>query len=137
MLVIVNCFALEQITLATLQNVKMCFITGLFQCHLSEQIHYPRHKLNWHTALLIMEDIPYSVVRILHEDSIRQFCTIPVVFFLLDNISNSSQDSSSKMHQKAPQSTHKIQNFLGIMPPDPPRDGGPKGPPGALVSINF
>ena len=71
----------------------------------------------------------------------RQFYTIPVVFFLLGGISNSSQnssqDSSSKMHQKAPQSTHKIQNFLGGMPPDPPRDGGPKGPPGALVSINF
>ena len=63
------------------------------------------------------------------------FQTIPVVFFLLGGISNSSQDSSSKMHQKAPQSTHKI---LGGMPPDPPRrDGGPKGPPGALVSINF
>ena len=96
--------------------------------------------MNWHTALLIMEDIPYSVVRILHEDSVfpdNSIATIPVVFFLLGGISNSNQDSSSKMHQKAPQSTHKIQNFLGGHAPRPPRDGGPKGPPDALVSINF
>ena len=63
-----------------------------------------------------MEDKPYSVVRILHEDSVFPdnsilFHTIPVIFFLLGGISNSSQDSSSKIHQKAPQSTHKIQNF--------------------------
>ena len=48
------------------------------------------------------------------------FYTIPVVFFLLGGISNSSQDSSSKMHQKAPQSTHKIQNFLGGAYPQTP-----------------
>ena len=70
-----------------------------------------------------MED--YTVLR-LHEDFSRQFYTIPVVFFLLGGISNSNQDSSSKMHQKAPQSTHTIQNFLGGMPPDHLEMVGPR-----------
>ena len=62
---------------------------------------------------------------------------IPVIFFLLGGISNSSQDSSSRMHQKAPQSSHKISKFSGGASPRSPRNGGPKGPPSALVSINF
>ena len=33
---------------------------------------------------------------------------------------------SSRMHQKPPQSTHKIQNFLGGMPPDPLEVVGPR-----------
>ena len=75
-----------------------------------------------------MEDILYYIVintRILHEDTVfldypilQSLSIISVVFLLLGGISNSSQDSSSRMHQKAPQSTLKFKIFWGACPLD-------------------
>ena len=59
----------------------------------------------------------------------RQFYTIPVVIPV-----RIPAPKCTRKHFRAP---IKFKIFWGGMPPDPPRDGGPKGPPGALVSINF